>query len=53
VKTSYGYQLGQPECFSKIKPITIDPKRRGIAMASQNEISALPAMAKYTDVTAT
>ena len=44
VKTPYGYQLGQPEYFSKIKPITIDPKRRDTAMASQNEISALRAV---------
>ena len=44
VKTPYGYQLGQPEYFSKIKSITIDPKRRDTAMASQNEISALRAV---------
>ena len=34
VKTSYGYQLGQSEYFSKIKPITIDPKRRDTAMCN-------------------
>ena len=60
VKTSYGYQLGQPEYISKIKPITIDTKRRDTAMASQNEISECLAcsawsspVAKHTDVTAT
>ena len=44
VKTSYGYQLGQPDYFSKIKPITIDPKRRDSAMATQNEVCALRAV---------
>ena len=44
MKTSYGYQRGQPEYFRGIKPITIDPKRRDTAMASQNEISALRAV---------
>ena len=44
VKTSYGYQLGQPDYFSKIKPIMIDPKRRDSAMAAQNEVSALRAV---------
>ncbi|CAL1144411.1 unnamed protein product [Cladocopium goreaui] len=44
VKTSYGYHLGQPDYFSKIKPITIDPKRRDSAMATQNEVSALRAV---------
>jgi hypothetical protein len=44
VKTSFGYQLGQPGYFSKIKPITIDPKRRDSAMATQNEVSALRAV---------
>ena len=44
VKTSFGYQLGQPDYFSKIKPITIDPKRRDSAMATQNEVSALRAV---------
>ena len=44
VKTSYGYQLGQPDYFSKIKPTMIDPKRRDSAMATQNEVSALRAV---------
>ena len=44
VKTSYGYQLGQPDYFSKIKRITINPKRRESAMATQNEVGALGAV---------
>ena len=44
VKTSYGYQLEQPDYFSKIKPINIDPKRRDSAMATQNKVSALRAV---------
>eukprot|EP00435_Cladocopium_sp_Y103_P037857 s79_g10.t1 len=43
-KTSFGYQLGQPDYFTKIKPITIDPKRRDSALASQREVSALRAV---------
>eukprot|EP00438_Fugacium_kawagutii_P019118 Skav204381 [mRNA] locus=scaffold4897:193896:199406:+ [translate_table: standard] len=41
MKTDYGYFLGQPEYFSKIKPITIDPKRKTSELATQKEISSL------------
>eukprot|EP00435_Cladocopium_sp_Y103_P072234 s20_g39.t1 len=43
-KTAFGYQLGQPDYFTKVKPITIDPKRRDTSMASQREINALRAV---------
>lgn len=35
-KTDYGYRLGQPNYFAKIKPITIDPKK-GAELAMQKE----------------
>lgn len=40
-KTDYGYSLGQPDYFTKIKPIAIDAKRKNSELATQTEVSAL------------
>lgn len=43
-KTDYGYHLGHPEYFAKIKPITIDPKTKSSQLATQKETGALRAV---------